>query len=82
MSPARAHIDLGLATDVVSQPPGATGKGGVVRPLKGIGDGFRPRETGLLLGGCGVMPDRKGRLVRENDGSESLVYQLSGRQCG
>ena len=27
--------------------------------------GLDRRETGLLLGGCGVMPDRKGRLVRE-----------------
>ena len=39
LSPARAHIDLvACYFDVVSsQPPGAAaGKGGVVRPLKGI----------------------------------------------
>ena len=39
LSPARAHIDLvACYFDVVSsQPPGAAaGKGGVVRPLKGL----------------------------------------------
>ena len=42
--------------------------------------GLDRRETGLLLGGCGGMPDRKGRLVREERwlGATSLPVVRQG----